>query len=184
MRGLNHQLKQLCRHNREGSFGTQNRRERELTLIANQLHGIGFRGMNSHSLKPKHVEGLVGHWLEKEVAAGTIKNRMAAVRWWARKVYRQNVVARSNDHYGIRNRRIITNISKAKSVLEANLAKVRDEHVRMSLELQQAFGLRREEAIKFVPTYADQGDHLVLKPCWTKGGKASLNISPLKKANL
>ena len=59
VRGLNHQLKQLCRHNREGSYGTQVRRERELTLIANQLHALGYRGMNDHSLKPKHVEGLV-----------------------------------------------------------------------------------------------------------------------------
>ena len=172
MRGLNHQLKQLCRHNREGSFGTQIRRERELTLMANQLHDIGFRGMNSHSLKPKHVEGLVKHWLETGVATGTIKNRMSAFRWWARKVNRQNVVARSNDHYGIPNRIFVTNTSKAKSVLEADLAKVRDEHIRMSLELQQAFGLRREEAIKFIPTYADQGDRLILKPSWTKGGKA------------
>ena len=172
MKGLNHQLKQLCRHNREGSFGTQVQRERELTLIANQLHEIGFRGMNSHSLKPKHVEGLVRHWLEKEVAVGTIKNRMASFRWWARKVNRQNVVARSNDHYGIPNRIFVTNTSKAKSILEMDLAKVRDEHVRMSLELQQAFGLRREEAIKFIPSYADQGDHLILKPSWTKGGKA------------
>ena len=81
MRGLNHQLKQLCRHNREGSFGTQVQRERELTLMANQLHEIGFRSMNSHSLKPKHVEALVKHWLESDVAAGTIKNRMAAFRW-------------------------------------------------------------------------------------------------------
>ena len=172
MRGLNHQLKQLCQHNREGSFGTQVQRERELTLMANQLHELGYRGMNSHSLKPKHVEALVRHWLGSEVAIGTIKNRMAAFRWWARKVNRQNVVARSNDHYGIPNRQFVTNISKAKSVLEADLAKVRDQHVRMSLELQQAFGLRREEAIKFIPTYADQGDHLVLKPSWTKGGKA------------
>ena len=172
MKGLNHQLKQLCRHNREGSFGTQVRRERELTLVATQLHELGYRGMNDHSLKPKHVEALVEHWLDKEVAVGTIKNRMAAVRWWARKVNRQNVVARSNDHYGIPNRQFVTNISKAKSVLEADLAKVRHEHVRMSLELQQAFGLRREESIKFIPTYADQGDHLVLKPSWTKGGKA------------
>ena len=172
MRGLNHQLKQLCRHNREGSFGTQVQRERELTLMANQLHQIGFRGMNSHSLKPKHVEALVRHWIESDVAAGTIKNRMAAFRWWARKVNRQNVVARSNDHYGIPNRQFVTNTSKAKSVLEADLVKVRDQHVRMSLELQQAFGLRREEAIKFIPTYADQGDHLILKPSWTKGGKA------------
>ncbi len=40
---------------------------------------------------------------------------------------------------------------------------VRDPHVRMSLELQRAFGLRREEAIKFSPGYADKGDHLNLK---------------------
>jgi hypothetical protein len=70
LRGLNHQLKQLCRHNREGSYGTQVQRERELTLIANQLHEIGYRGMNSHSLKPKHVEALVRHWLETDVATG------------------------------------------------------------------------------------------------------------------
>ena len=174
MRGLNHQLKQLCRHNREGSFGTQVQRERELTLMANQLHEIGFRGMNSHSLKPKHVEALVRHWLGSEVAIGTIKNRMAAFRWWARKVNRQNVVARSNDHYGIPNRVFVTDSSKAKSVSATELDKVRDQHVRISLELQQAFGLRREEAIKFIPTYADQGDHLVLKPSWTKGGKARI----------
>jgi integrase len=140
--------------------------------MANQLHEIGFRGMNSHSLKPKHVEGLVRHWLEKEVAVGTIKNRMAAVRWWARKVNRQNVVARSNDHYGIPNRVFVTGSSKAKSVSATQLEKVRDVHVRMSLELQRAFGLRREEAIKFIPNYADQGDHIVLRPSWTKGGKA------------
>ena len=172
MRGLNHQLKQLCRHNREGSFGTQVQRERELTLMANQLHEIGYRGMNSHSLKPKHVESLVRHWLKHGVAPGTIKNRMSAFRWWARKVNRQNVVARSNDHYGIPNRLFVTNTNKAQSVLEADLAKVRDQHVRTSLELQQAFGLRREESVKFNPTYADQGDHLVLKRSWTKGGKA------------
>lgn len=28
VRDLNHQLQQLCRHNREGSFGTQVQRER------------------------------------------------------------------------------------------------------------------------------------------------------------
>ena len=172
MRGLNHQLKQLCKHNREGSYGTQVQRERELILIANQLHELGYRGMNSHSIRPKHVEALVAHWLQTGAVTGTIKNRMAACRWWARKVNKQNVIARSNDHYGIPNRQFMTNQSRAKSVLAADLAKVRDAHVRMSLELQQAFGLRREEAIKFIPSYADQGDHLKLKPSWTKGGRA------------
>lgn len=43
--------------------------------------------------------------------------------------------------------------------------------MRMSLELQRAFGLRREEGMKFIPKYADQGDHIRLKGSWTKGGK-------------
>jgi hypothetical protein len=172
VRGLNYQLKQLCRYNRDGSFGTQVQRERELTLIANQLHDLGYRCMNQRSLKPRHDEALVERWLKEGIATGTIKNRMSAIRWWARKVDKQNVVARSNDHYGIPNRIFVTNTSKAKSVIEADLAKVRDVHVRMSLRLQQAFGLRREEAIKFMPSVADRGDYLQLKPSWTKGGKA------------
>lgn len=186
MRGLNHQLKQLCRQNRDGSYGTQARRERELTLVANQLHELGYRGMNRHSLKPKHVQALVGLWLSTGVAVGTIKNRMSALRWWAGKVNRQNVVARSNDAYGIPNRRFVTGESKARSVADADLEKIKDPHVRMSLELQQAFGLRREEAIKFSPSVADQDDHLELKASWTKGGKTRVIPirSPLQRAVL
>ena len=60
------------------------------------------------------------------------------------------------------------------------LDKIRDAHVRMSLELQRAFGLRREEAIKFSPSYADRGDHLELKASWTKGGKA--RVIPIRTA--
>ena len=47
-----------------------------------------------------------------------------------------------------------------------------DAHVRMSLELQAAFGLRREEAIKFTPAYTDRGDRVRLSASWTKGGRA------------
>jgi len=171
MRDLNYQLKQLCRHCREGAYGTQNKRERMLTLMANQLHALGYRGMTPRSLKPKHVEALVTHWSDQGLSIGTLKNRMAVIRWWAHKVDKQNVVARSNAHYGIPDRRFVTNESKARTVIRSQLDKVRDEHVRMSLELQQAFGLRREEAIKFQPSFADRGDHLVLKASWTKGGR-------------
>jgi len=171
MRDLNYQLKQLCRHCREGAYGTQNKREWMLTLMANQLHALGYRGMTARSLKPKHVEALVKHWFGQGLSIGTIKNRMAVIRWWAHKVDKQNVVARSNEHYGIPDRRFVTNESKAKTVTPSQLDKVRDEYVRMSLELQQAFGLRREEAMKFQPSFADRGDHLVLKASWTKGGR-------------
>ncbi|MFA5810262.1 MAG: phage integrase N-terminal domain-containing protein [Thermoleophilia bacterium] len=52
-------------------------------------------------LKPKHVEGFVERWKMEGLAAGTIKNRMAELRWWAEKIGRQNVVARDNNRYGI-----------------------------------------------------------------------------------
>ena len=171
MRDLNYQLKQLCRQCREGSYATQSNRQHLLTLAANELHALGYRGMTARSLKPKHIEALVKLWFEQGLSIGTLKNRMAAIRWWARKVDKQNVVARANEHYGIPDRRFVTNNSKARTVTREQLDKVRDEHVRMSLELQQAFGLRREEAMKFQPSFADRGDHLVLKASWTKGGR-------------
>ncbi len=171
MRSLNYQLKQLCRHCREGSYATQNNRERMLTLIANELHAMGYRKMQSKSLKSKHIEALVQKWQDNHLSIGTIKNRMAALRWWAHKVDKQNVIARSNEHYGIPDRRFVTNESKAKDITQDQLGKIRDQHVRMSLELQRAFGLRREEAMKFQPSYADKGNQLRLKASWTKGGK-------------
>lgn len=172
MRDLNYQLKTLCQRNRDGSYATQQIRERLLSLIAEQLHALGFRGMSAQSLKPKHVEALVKRWQTEGLSIGTLKNRMSALRWWAQKVDRQNVIARRNDHYGIPERTFVGTTSKARQVDGAALDRVRDAHVRMSLELQQAFGLRREEAIKFQPSYADRGDHLALKDSWTKGGKA------------
>ena len=71
---------------------------------------------------------------------------------------------------GVAERRYVTNISKARE-LGTGLEQVTDAHVRMSLQLQAAFGLRREEAIKFQPSYADRGDHIALKGSWTKGGR-------------
>ena len=171
MRNLNYQLKQLCRQNRDGSYSTQSKRAHHLMLIANQLHALGFHGMNAGSLKPKHVDALVKQWLAQELSTGTIKNRMAVLRWWAQKVDKQNVVARSNDHYGIPDRQFVTNKSKAKTFDTPDLEKISDPHIRLSLQLQKAFGLRREEAIKFQPGFADRGEHILLKASWTKGGK-------------
>jgi hypothetical protein len=172
VRRLNYQLKQLCKQNRDGSYGTQVQRERVLTLIANQLHELGFRQMHAKSLRPKHVDALVQHWLGAGISIGTIKNRMAALRWWAARVNKLNVVARSNDHYGLPRRQYANGANKAKILDGTKLDRVTDQHVRISLELQREFGLRREEAIKIRPDLADKGDTLWLKPSWTKGGRA------------
>jgi integrase len=86
-------------------------------------------------------------------------------------VNKQNVIARANDHYGIPDRKFIGEQSKAQQLDIAKLEQIRDPHVRMSLRLQAAFGLRREEALKIQPRWSDQGDCLQLKASWTKGGR-------------
>lgn len=171
MKDLNYQLKLLCRRNHEGSIATRVGRERQLSAIANQLHEMGFRGMGAQSLRQKHVKALVNVWLAQNISSGTIKNRMSCLRWWAEKINRHCVIARSNDQYGIPDRSFIQAISKAMVLSQSQLNAVKDTHVRMSLQLQQAFGLRREEALKISPKWAHQGDTLVLKNSWTKGGR-------------
>ena len=171
VRDLNYQLKKLGRNNRDGSHATQAKRAYLLSQIANQLRKLGFNGLSARSLRPKHVEALVAEWKRQRMAVGTIKNRLAAVRWWARKVNRRGSIARGNDHYGIPSRQMVSAVSKAQTLSAAQLSRITDRHVYLSLELQRTFGLRREEALKFRPNYADRGDHLVLKASWTKGGK-------------
>jgi site-specific recombinase XerD len=174
MRDLNYQLKRLGARNKDGSLTTQAQRAYMLSLIADQLHEIGYRNLQARNLRGKHVQALVAHWQQQGLAAGTMKNRMAALRWWAEKVGREHVLSHDNTVYGIPPRQYVATTSKAQQLGETALSAIREPYVRMSLELQQAFGLRRQESLKFQPTYADQGDHLRLKGTWTKGGKARL----------
>lgn len=170
MRELNYELYQLTKRNRDGSYATQTARSRILSQAANDLHDLGFRRLSSSGLKSKHVEALINHWIKHNLSTGTIKNRMSHIRWWSEKIGKTGVVRKDNEAYGILNRKYVTNEDKS-TVLDKRLNLVRDEYVRMSLRLQEAFGLRREESIKFIPSFADKDNRIVLKDTWTKGGK-------------
>jgi integrase len=172
MKDLNYQLMKLCKANRDGSYATQATRSRILDLTANQLHELGYKHMQARSLKPKHVDALVALWKDQSIGVGTFKNRLSALRWWANKVGKADIIARDNNAYGIGNRRYVGEASKAQTLDEKQLEKVSDAYVRLSLRLQSDFGLRREEAIKFSPSYAIKDDHIKLKASWTKGGRA------------
>ena len=171
MRDLNFQLKTLCHRHKEGSYRTRHDRHTQLQLIATQLHDLGFRHLHASGLKQKHVEALVAHWQTNQISDGVIKNRMAVLRWWAKKADCPAAVAKDNSVYGIGRRQLVATHNKSIPLNQAKLDTIQDPYVRASLLLQHHFGLRREEAIKFQPTYADQGNHLRLKGSWTKGGK-------------
>ena len=174
MKDLNYQLSKLCRDNRDGGFSTQATRSRILDLIASQLRELGYRRMQPRSLKPKHVDALVAQWRNQGISVGTLKNRLSALRWWAKKVNKPSIIAKDNDVYGIGKREYVTKESKAQDLDDKKLPEISDPFVRLSIRLQAAFGLRREESIKFNPSYAMQGDHIRLKSSWTKGGRARM----------
>ena len=173
MDDLTYTLRVLCQRNRDGSHATQADRLRTLTLASHQLREAGFKQMRAGSLKGKHVEALLGRWQAEGLSAGTLKNRLAQLRWWAEKVGKAGLLPADNACLAIPDRRFVTNEDKARQ-LSDSLERISDPYVRMSLALQQAFGLRREEAIKFQPGYADRGDHILLKGSWTKGGRPRL----------
>ena len=185
MRPLNYALKNLCLGTRQGSQATRAARFQILQLCADQLDAEGYRLPTAKSLKPKHVESLVHRWHEEGLGPGTMKNRLAAVRWWADQVGKRSIMAPDNESYGIPERQSFKG-NRARKLELDRLATIPDPYVRLALRLQAAFGLRREEALKFRPALADRGDHIALKPSWTKGGRARTIpiVSPRQRALL
>jgi len=172
MRDFPFSMKRLCKKNRDGSFATMAAREKALIQAAKQLEELGFKGMKSpHQLKPKHVHALVQKWNESGITTATIKNRLSHLRWISRVTNNRSLMAKSNEHYGIAKRIYVNNEDKSTQFESHKLSQLRDSHVKASAQLQREFGLRREEAMKFIPQKADKGTHIELQGSWTKGGK-------------
>ena len=172
MKRLEYELKQMTYHNRDGSYVTQNRRRRDLSRFARELYALGFNQMSIHSLRRKHVDALLKLWFERGSSAGTIKNNMSHLRWWARKVGKEDIIPLDNQTLTIPSRNLIPEETKAQFLGQEELDSIKDNRIRLSIELQQEFGLRKEECLKFSPLYADQGSYIQLKGSWTKGGRA------------
>ena len=171
MRKLNYDLWQLQQGKRDGSHGTRRERSYALAQMTNTLHERGYPGLRARNLKGRHIEALVRDWFDRGLADATMMNRMAHLRWWAKEVGKPNIV-RTNAEYGIGQRSHVSDGTKRRDLDVDKLARVKDEHVGMALRLQAAFGLRREEAIKFRPSWADRGEMIVVKASTAKGGRA------------
>ncbi|MCW1473928.1 phage integrase N-terminal domain-containing protein [Acinetobacter baumannii] len=178
MNRLEYQLVKLCERNRDGSHTTQANRRAMFSLFTEQLKECGYKinQMRPSDLKGRHINALVTKWKAEGLSAGTVKNRMTALRWWAEKVGKPEIV-KENSVYGIENRTYVTNQDKSVSIEKLDLSSI-DENIAQSLRLQDAFGLRREESIKFQPEFALDGQtvenarYIRLKDSWTKGGRA------------
>ena len=65
------------------------------------MHRFGYRVLRAKGLKGRHIKALVAEWRWQGLSDGTVKNRMAHLRWLARKIGKPGIVHRDNASYGV-----------------------------------------------------------------------------------
>lgn len=139
-----------------------------LTRCVKDLHTLGFKINHIKGLKPKHIYVLVEHWKAQGKQTATIKNYMSKLRKIAVLLDKPKLVKPDNEAYQIEKRSYVPKHNKA--IHQVDFSKCTDPMIRLSLEAQMLFGLRREESMKLVLREAWQDDNLKIQPSWTKGG--------------
>lgn len=158
-----------CVKNIKGySFASKADMRHMLRRCIKDLHEQGYKLGHLNGLKPKHIYILVDLWKAQGKSTATIKNYMAKLRKVGVLLDKPQLVKPGNDTYQISRRSYAPTYNKA--IHQTNFSKCTDPLIRLSLEAQSLFGLRREESIKLIISEAWQGNNLKIKPSWTKGG--------------
>lgn len=136
--------------------------------MVKELHAAGYQLSNIHHLKTKHFNFLINQWKKNGISNAVIKNRLSQGRYLSQLIGKPDLLPKRNDALDIGKRSYVP--AKSKAIHAIDITKFENHLICYSVQLEQQFGLRRQEAIKFVVSYADLGDRIRLKPSWTKGG--------------
>jgi site-specific recombinase XerD len=170
--GVKHDLErsifQVLKHNKDGSYATRSDRRYMLFQFAEDLVRLGYKLRDIRGLKEKHIQAVITFWKNKNISPGTLKNRTAAIRYLCAHINKTNIIP-SNDNLEIAKRTYVASTNRA--LRNPDFSKISNQYIRVSLELQRVFGLRREESLKIKPWQADQGAELLLQQSWCKGGR-------------
>ncbi|MBK2270312.1 integrase domain-containing protein [Francisella philomiragia] len=154
--------------NKDGSFATQANRKSILLQATKDLKKVGFSKVTAENFGNKHCYALRDHWKAQGLATATIKNRLACLRWLGEKIGKE---LPDNRKLEIENRKYSDNsINKAQEIDFKAISELTDRQA-LAIQLQREFGLRREESLKFQPSYAIKEHKIELKSSWTKGGR-------------
>jgi hypothetical protein len=165
---LRYSINKLFNRGRENSYETDRGRTKILNLFAKDLVKKSFGLRNIYNLQPKHIKAVVGVWQDRKLKSGTLKNRTAVLRRVCERINKPNIIL-TNAEMGIQNRNYTPAYNKA--IYNPDFSIIHNPYLRVSLELQRLFGLRREESLKIRPHSADKNDRLELMPTWCKGGR-------------
>ena len=168
LRSAKFSINELVKKSRVHSYASKADMRCMLFRCIKDLHELGYKVGHVKGLQPKHIYALVEHWKSQGKNPATIKNYMSKLRNTASLLNNSELIKPDNAAYNIDKRTYSSGINKA--IHEIDLSKCTDPHIRLSLEGQAVFGLRREESMKFTLSLAHQGERLQIMPSWTKGG--------------
>lgn len=168
LRSAQFSINELVKRSSNHSYASQADMRHMLFRCIKDLHELGYKVAHVKGLRAKHVYVLVERWKSQGKNPATIKNYMSKLRYTASLLNNPKLIKPDNDAYSIDQRSYKSGINKA--IHHIDLSKCTDPHIRLSLEGQALFGLRREESMKFILSEAYHGDRIKIMPSWTKGG--------------
>ena len=177
-KGFEHNLYKISAEMKKDlSYSTVSARLERLKLMRNQLEENGYVVSHPKGFKQKHITSLVNKWKENNLSAGRMKNMLSDLRYICRYFNRGNVVPK-NDDLGVGQRTYVAQKDKSKNL---SFEAIKDRHLKISLELQKQFGLRREECLKIKPHMAHKDGFIKLEASWCKGNIE--RVIPIRNAN-
>ena len=168
LRSAKFSINELVKKSRVHSYASKADMRYMLFRCIKDLHELGYKVGHVKGLQAKHIYALVEHWKSQGKKPATIKNYMSKLRNTASLLNNPNLIKPDNAAYNIDKRSYSSTINKA--IHHIDLSKCTYPHIRLALEGQVVFGLRREESMKFTHSLAHQGERLQIMPSWTKGG--------------
>lgn len=176
LKSAQYSINELVKNIKGYSFASKADMRHMLNRCIKDLHEKGYKLGHLNGLKPKHIHTLVDLWKTQGKSTATIKNYMAKLRKVGVLLDKPQLVKPGNDAYQINRRSYAPTYNKA--MHQTDFSNCSDPLIRLSLEAQSLFGLRREESIKLIISEAWQGNCLRIQPSWTKGGIGrTLNIT-------
>ena len=168
LRSAEYSINEIVKKSSYQSHASRHDMKHILIKCVKDLHELGFKVAHVKGFKAKHVFKLVEHWKAQEKSPGTIKNCLSKLRELGRILGDEKLVKKENTPYEVEAR--IYKSETNRGIYQLDLSKCTDPYIKLSLEGQRLFGLRREESLKIVIKEAVREGHLKLKPSWTKGG--------------
>lgn len=169
------------------SFKTQELRCWNLLSSLEELIEVGGYDIHSiYSLKEKHIEWMVTHWVEKKLSYGTIANKHSYLKALSLWLHKPNIVKDLDSYQQLKNlpkRSGIAEQDKSWSAKEIDARQVieqiarYDKFVGIQLAMQLAYGLRRQEAMMLIPSLAFmevRGIRMLMIDRGSKGNRARL----------